>query len=355
MARLRQFKAYTTPSGPSVGFLNAVTKARDGLRPRRPAPTFLGQVELIIHGTTLATNTLINRNGARTGMITTRDFRDITEIRRGFKNIRTSMYNVFVPPYEPLVPRHLRLEAAERSTYDGEIVTALDEAEVRVAAERLTATRASRRSSSASCTATPTPPTSSAPARSRARSCRTPTSQLPRDPAGLARVRALLHHARLRLLRARSWSATCARWATGSSEEGFTGNLLMMLSDGLVETRRLLHPARRLPHRLGSGRRPVGRLAHRRRRRQPQHPVGGHGRHLLRHLHGARRRDPDDHRGVGPGRAGGHQDGGHPVGRRRRRLDRLDRPAGPAARGPRSPRAAIPARPATARVASSPP
>ena len=75
---------------------------------------FLGQVELIIHGTTLATNTLINRNGARTGMITTGGFRDIIEIRRGFKNVRTSMYDVFVPPYEPLVPRHLRLEVEER-------------------------------------------------------------------------------------------------------------------------------------------------------------------------------------------------------------------------------------------------
>ena len=54
-------------------------------------------------------------------MITTRGFRDIIEIRRGFKNVRTSMYDVFVPPYEPLVPRHLRLEAAERSLYSGEI------------------------------------------------------------------------------------------------------------------------------------------------------------------------------------------------------------------------------------------
>jgi N-methylhydantoinase A len=133
---LRQFKAYTTARDPSEGFLAAVGKAAAAYG-HADLTTFLADVSLIIHGTTLATNTLINRDGAKTGMVTTRGFRDIIEIRRGFKNIRTSMYDVFVPPYEPLIPRHLRLEAAERSTYEGEIVTALDEVEVRAAAERL--------------------------------------------------------------------------------------------------------------------------------------------------------------------------------------------------------------------------
>ncbi|MEZ4595554.1 MAG: hydantoinase/oxoprolinase family protein [Chloroflexota bacterium] len=65
---LRQFKAYTTPRDPSQGFLDAVTKAAAGYG-HASLGDFLAQVELIIHGTTLATNTLINRNGARTGMI----------------------------------------------------------------------------------------------------------------------------------------------------------------------------------------------------------------------------------------------------------------------------------------------
>jgi N-methylhydantoinase A len=98
---------------------------------------FVGQVELIIHGTTLATNTLINRNGAKTGLITTEGFRDIIEIRRGFKNVRTSMYNVFVPPYRPLVERYLRLEVDERVLYSGEVHTPLNEADVQAAADRL--------------------------------------------------------------------------------------------------------------------------------------------------------------------------------------------------------------------------
>lgn len=132
---LRQFKSPTTPPDPSVGFMNALAKAAAGYGLETGA--FLGQVDLIIHGTTLATNTLINRNGARTGMVTTDGFRDIIEIRRGFKNVRTSMYNVFVPPYEPLVPRYLRLEATERTLFDGTEHTPLDEASVIAAAERL--------------------------------------------------------------------------------------------------------------------------------------------------------------------------------------------------------------------------
>lgn len=132
---LRQFKSPTTPADPSVGFLHALTKAAEGNG--LPLEAFVQQVELIIHGTTLATNTLINRDGASTGMVTTAGFRDIIEIRRGFKNIRTSMYEVFVPPYEPLVPRNLRLEAEERVVYTGDVHTPLREDDVRVAAERL--------------------------------------------------------------------------------------------------------------------------------------------------------------------------------------------------------------------------
>jgi N-methylhydantoinase A len=134
---LRQFKSPTTPADPSVGFLDVLARAAGG-NGLELAP-FLAKVELIIHGTTLATNTLINRNGARTGMVTTEGFRDIVEIRRGFKNVRTSMYEVFVPPYDPLVPRNLRLEAQERVLYTGEVHTPLRETDVTAAAERLRA------------------------------------------------------------------------------------------------------------------------------------------------------------------------------------------------------------------------
>lgn len=132
-----QFKAPTTPSDPSVGLMAVLEKAARTFG--CPTEEFLADVGLLIHGTTLATNTLIKKDGAVTGMLTTRNFPDVIEIRRGYKNVRTSMYNVFVPPYEPLVPRRRRLEVTERSTYEGEIVTELDEADVRRGAERLKA------------------------------------------------------------------------------------------------------------------------------------------------------------------------------------------------------------------------
>ena len=97
----------------------------------KPFETFMGEVGLLIHGTTLATNTLINENGAKTGMITNKDFRDMLEIRRGYKNVRISMYNVFVPTYKPLIPRYLRMQAGGRILYSGEELEPLNEDDVR--------------------------------------------------------------------------------------------------------------------------------------------------------------------------------------------------------------------------------
>jgi N-methylhydantoinase A len=132
---LRQFKSPTTPQDPSLGFLACLEKAAKHFR--QPLAMFLGEVDLLIHGTTLATNTLINENGAKTGLITTKGFRDLIEIRRGYKNIRASMYNVFVPPYKPLVPRRYRMEVEERVSDSTEILTALNEDDVRIATARL--------------------------------------------------------------------------------------------------------------------------------------------------------------------------------------------------------------------------
>lgn len=125
---LAKFKAPTTPKDPSDGFLRSLEKAAYayGLDLRG----FLGSVEMLIHGTTLATNTLLTGKGAKTGMITTRNFRDILELRRGMKPTDVSLYNVFIPPTRPLVPRKLRIGVEERTLYDGEIATPLNEADV---------------------------------------------------------------------------------------------------------------------------------------------------------------------------------------------------------------------------------
>jgi N-methylhydantoinase A len=93
-------------------------------------------VRTLIHGTTLATNALIERKGARTALITTRGFRDALEIGR---EGRYDMYDLFIDPPAPLVPRRLRFEVTERLLADGNVLTPLDETQAQeVVGELLT-------------------------------------------------------------------------------------------------------------------------------------------------------------------------------------------------------------------------
>jgi len=118
----RLYKAPTTPSDPPQGVLDVLGQAAGD----EPLDDFLGRVERFVHGTTLATNVLITRRGAKTGMLTTAGFRDVTEIRRGIRNLGSSMFDQFKPPYDPLVPRALRLGVSERTLYTGEVERELD-------------------------------------------------------------------------------------------------------------------------------------------------------------------------------------------------------------------------------------
>jgi len=93
-------------------------------------------VAALIHGTTLATNALIERKGAKTGLLTTAGFRDTLEIGR---EGRYDMYDLFIDPPAPLVPRHLRLEVRERLLADGSVLTPLDAASAREAIAALLA------------------------------------------------------------------------------------------------------------------------------------------------------------------------------------------------------------------------
>ena len=130
---VRQFKAPSTPPDYASGLIASLEKGARfyGLS----TAEFMGQLELILHGTTVASNAILTGDGAVTGMITTKGFRDIVEIRRGMR--LSSMYNLFVPPYQPLVPRYRRLGVAERTLHTGEIMTPLSEADVRKAARSL--------------------------------------------------------------------------------------------------------------------------------------------------------------------------------------------------------------------------
>jgi len=89
----------------------------------------IGSVEtrLLYHGTTVSTNALITRSGGRTGLIATKGFRDVIELRDGS---REEMSDTLWDPPPPLVPRYDRLEVTERVDHGGHVVTPLDENEV---------------------------------------------------------------------------------------------------------------------------------------------------------------------------------------------------------------------------------
>ena len=91
-------------------------------------------IELVVHGTTVATNTIIEEKGAKTALITTLGFRDILEFRR----IRIpELYNIFHKKIPPLVPRRLRFEVEERIGPNGQVKTALDERSIYDVLERI--------------------------------------------------------------------------------------------------------------------------------------------------------------------------------------------------------------------------
>jgi len=114
-------KAPSTPDDQSIGVLNAV-ETLAGER-GTSATSLLESVKLFIHGTTVATNILIERKGARVGLITTKGFRDLLELREGTKSDR---YNLRSPFPQPLIPRTLRAEVTERIRWDGGVEVEMD-------------------------------------------------------------------------------------------------------------------------------------------------------------------------------------------------------------------------------------
>jgi N-methylhydantoinase A len=127
--QVHAFKSPTTPADPTLGMTNVLQKAARFFH--MDLPEFMSNVHLLIaHGTTLSTNALLTGRIAKVGLLATNGFRDTIEMRRGFKNIRTSRFNVFVPPYKPLVPRTLRLPVEERMLHTGEVLTPLKEEDV---------------------------------------------------------------------------------------------------------------------------------------------------------------------------------------------------------------------------------
>jgi N-methylhydantoinase A len=115
-------KCLTTPKDPSDAVVQGIRELAVKV------PGFVEKLDEVIHGTTLVINAIIERKGARTGLITTKGFRDVLELGR---EIRYAPYDIFSEYPKPLVPRRFRFEVDERIRSDGTVLKPPDPAQVR--------------------------------------------------------------------------------------------------------------------------------------------------------------------------------------------------------------------------------
>jgi N-methylhydantoinase A len=125
-------KTASTPEDPSIGVMAGLTSLAEALKLDRPG--LFAKTERIVHGTTVATNALLEHKGAKVGLLTTDGHRDVLEMREGLKDDR---YNLRMPAPEPLVPRTRRLGVRERMRADGRVETPLDHASLNRAIAQL--------------------------------------------------------------------------------------------------------------------------------------------------------------------------------------------------------------------------
>src|SRR5881396_3889705 len=109
--KIEIFKELSTPQNPEEAIMQGLTRQNQAA------------VREVIHGSTVATNALLERKGARTALLTTEGFEDVIVIGR---QTRRELYNIFVTRPKPLVPDELRIGIRERTLYDGSIEKPLD-------------------------------------------------------------------------------------------------------------------------------------------------------------------------------------------------------------------------------------
>jgi N-methylhydantoinase A len=124
--RLCMLKVFSTPADPSQAIVEALQK----IAPESDI--------ILLHGTTVGTNTLLERKGARTALVTTKGFEDAIEIGR---QARPKLYDFFFDRIEPLVPKELRFGLNERTASDGQILTQPTPQELRTLAQQLSAAK----------------------------------------------------------------------------------------------------------------------------------------------------------------------------------------------------------------------
>ena len=121
-------KVPSTPRDPSIGFLAAVNQILSKANTQAP------NISYLVHGTTVATNALIEGKSPKTAFITTEGFRDLLEIGR---QIRPSLYDIHFEKLKPLVPRELCFEVPERLDAKGKVLLELDESRMAEIAQKL--------------------------------------------------------------------------------------------------------------------------------------------------------------------------------------------------------------------------
>ncbi|MBV8522786.1 MAG: hydantoinase/oxoprolinase family protein [Acetobacteraceae bacterium] len=134
--RVTVAKAATTPRDQSEGVMEGIRLAAEAVG--RSVSSLLADTRRIVHGTTVATNALLERKTARVGLLITEGHRDVVDMREGLKPDR---YNLRMPAPVPLVPRRLRLPVRERMRADGSVELPLDIASVERALDTLEAER----------------------------------------------------------------------------------------------------------------------------------------------------------------------------------------------------------------------
>lgn len=125
-------KSPSTTDDQSVGVMNGLERLAERLN--TDLAGLFAKTDRIVHGATVATNALLERKGAKVGLLTTEGHRDILEMREGLKPDR---YNLHMPPAPPLIPRSRRLGVKERMRPDGRVEIALDQASLDAAISRL--------------------------------------------------------------------------------------------------------------------------------------------------------------------------------------------------------------------------
>ena len=124
-------KVSTTPADPLQGILRGIDRVLAA------SGTDMGQLDELVYGTTIVTNMLVQHQAVRTGLITTRGFRDVLEIGRAYRV--GNIYDIQIERQPPLVPRDLRMEVTERVDFQGGVIQPLDEAGCRAVVRALKA------------------------------------------------------------------------------------------------------------------------------------------------------------------------------------------------------------------------